>query len=40
MIDKSYGKAIWRSLPPMRRTRVLEAATAFLENLPPPRAVV
>jgi ATP-dependent DNA helicase DinG len=39
MIDKSYGKAIWRSLPPMRRTRVLDAATAFLENLPPPRAV-
>ncbi|MDR1661430.1 MAG: ATP-dependent DNA helicase [Azoarcus sp.] len=37
MIDKSYGKAVWRSLPPMRRTRALEAATAFLENLPPPR---
>ncbi|MDR0702520.1 MAG: ATP-dependent DNA helicase [Azoarcus sp.] len=37
MIDKPYGKAVWRSLPPMRRTRAMEAAAAFLENLPPPR---
>ena len=38
MIDKSYGKVIWRSLPPMRRTRVEAEAVAFLEQLPPPRA--
>jgi ATP-dependent DNA helicase DinG len=32
MIDKSYGKAIWRSLPPMRRTREESVAVAFLEK--------
>jgi ATP-dependent DNA helicase DinG len=37
MIDKSYGKVVWRSLPPMRRTRDEAAAVAFLERLPPPR---
>lgn len=37
MIDKSYGKAVWRSLPPMRRTRASETVVAFLESLPPPR---
>ena len=30
MIDKSYGKVVWRSLPPMRRTRVEAEAVAFL----------
>ncbi len=29
MIDKHYGKRIWRSLPPMRRTRELAEAVAF-----------
>jgi ATP-dependent DNA helicase DinG len=38
MIDKSYGKAVWRSLPPMRRTRDGGEAAAFLAALPPPRA--
>jgi ATP-dependent DNA helicase DinG len=38
MIDKPYGKVVWRSLPPMRRTRVEAEAVAFLEQLPPPPA--
>lgn len=38
MIAKSYGKVVWRSLPPMRRTRVEADAVAFLESLPAPRA--
>ncbi len=29
LIDKPYGKAIWRSLPPMRRTRVVTDVEAF-----------
>lgn len=37
MIEKSYGKVVWRSLPPMRRTRLEAEAVAFLEMLPPPR---
>ncbi|APR05167.1 ATP-dependent DNA helicase [Thauera chlorobenzoica] len=37
MIDKSYGKVVWRSLPPMRRTRVEAEAVAFLEALPAPK---
>ena len=37
MIEKSYGKVIWRSLPPMRRTRVEAEAVSFLASLPPPR---
>ncbi len=37
MIEKSYGKVVWRSLPPMRRTRLEAEAVAFLETLPPPR---
>ena len=36
MIDKQYGKIVWRSLPPMRRTRVEAEAVAFLEQLPSP----
>ncbi|MBN8443147.1 MAG: ATP-dependent DNA helicase [Thauera sp.] len=36
MIEKSYGKVVWRSLPPMRRTRLEADAVAFLETLPPP----
>ncbi|MBS0543932.1 MAG: ATP-dependent DNA helicase [Proteobacteria bacterium] len=38
MIEKSYGKVVWRSLPPMRRTRVEADAVAFLETLPPPKS--
>ncbi|AVR88413.1 ATP-dependent DNA helicase [Thauera aromatica] len=37
MIDKSYGKVVWRSLPPMRRSRVEAEAVAFLEALPAPK---
>ena len=33
MIDKPYGKRVWRSLPVMRRTRVLEEVEKFLEEL-------
>lgn len=38
MIEKSYGKVVWRSLPPMRRTRLEQEAVAFLATLPPPRS--
>ena len=30
LTDKPYGKRIWRSLPPMRRTRELQDVEAFL----------
>ncbi|HRP97531.1 MAG TPA: ATP-dependent DNA helicase [Rhodocyclaceae bacterium] len=33
MIDKPYGKIVWRSLPPMRRTRSEAEAVAYLEQL-------
>lgn len=33
MVDKPYGKIVWRSLPPMRRTRVEADAVMFLESL-------
>ncbi len=33
MIDKPYGKMVWRSLPPMRRTRVEAEAVGFLRAL-------
>jgi ATP-dependent DNA helicase DinG len=29
LTGKPYGKAIWRSLPPMRRTRVIADVEAF-----------
>ncbi|MDP2133585.1 MAG: helicase C-terminal domain-containing protein, partial [Sulfuritalea sp.] len=29
LTGKPYGKAIWRSLPPMRRTREVAAVEAF-----------
>ena len=35
LTGKPYGKAIWRSLPPMRRTRdVAEVEDFFLRALP------
>jgi len=37
MVDKPYGKRVWRSLPPMSRTRVVDEAVAFLHSLPPVR---
>lgn len=32
MITKAYGKRIWRSLPPMKRTRELNDVQAFFET--------
>jgi ATP-dependent DNA helicase DinG len=33
MIAKPYGKIIWRSLPPMRRTREQQDVVRYLEAL-------
>ncbi|MDY0055485.1 MAG: ATP-dependent DNA helicase [Methyloversatilis sp.] len=33
LVEKHYGKVIWRSLPPMRRTRSADVAVQFLESL-------
>lgn len=33
MIDKPYGRRVWQSLPPMRRSRVEAEAVAFLQAL-------
>ncbi|MEW5786213.1 MAG: ATP-dependent DNA helicase [Pseudomonadota bacterium] len=30
LVDKPYGRRVWQSLPPMRRSRVREEAVAFL----------
>ncbi|MEP7183529.1 MAG: helicase C-terminal domain-containing protein, partial [Betaproteobacteria bacterium] len=32
LVDKAYGKRIWRSLPPMRRTRDLADVEAFFAD--------
>jgi ATP-dependent DNA helicase DinG len=32
LITKPYGKRVWRSLPPMRRTREADEAVAFFET--------
>ena len=29
LVEKSYGKRLWRSLPPMKRTRELAEVVAF-----------
>ena len=34
LIDKPYGRRIWQSLPPMRRSRVQLEAIEFLQSLP------
>ncbi|HCN67972.1 MAG TPA: helicase, partial [Candidatus Accumulibacter sp.] len=34
LIAKTYGKRIWRSLPPMQRTRELADAVAFFSAAP------
>jgi len=36
VVDKPYGKRIWQSLPPMRRTRELTDVTAFFARDDPP----
>ena len=40
LISKPYGKRIWQSLPPMKRTRKLEEAEAFFEPLAATRHAV
>ncbi|WP_131111047.1 ATP-dependent DNA helicase [Sulfuricystis thermophila] len=32
LVDKPYGRRIWQSLPPMRRTREIGEVAAFFEN--------
>jgi ATP-dependent DNA helicase DinG len=32
MVDKPYGRRIWQSLPPMRRTREIAEVAAFFES--------
>jgi ATP-dependent DNA helicase DinG len=34
LVEKPYGRRIWRSLPPMRRTRLVADAVAFFANGP------
>ncbi|WP_308632623.1 ATP-dependent DNA helicase [Massilia sp. YIM B02763] len=34
VISKPYGRRIWQSLPPFKRTRVQEEVIAFFKNLP------
>jgi ATP-dependent DNA helicase DinG len=29
LVDRPYGRRIWQSLPPMRRTRALEEVVRF-----------
>lgn len=36
MISKPYGRRVWQSLPPMRRSRVQDEVVEFLHQLPPP----
>jgi ATP-dependent DNA helicase DinG len=36
LIDKPYGRRIWQSLPPMRRSRVQDEAIAFLHAIKEP----
>jgi ATP-dependent DNA helicase DinG len=36
LVDKPYGKRIWQSLPPMRRTRMEAEAVAFFAVAAPP----
>ena len=35
LISKPYGKRIWQSLPPFKRTRDLAVVTAFLQSKAP-----
>ena len=32
LISKPYGKRVWRSLPPMKRTRLLDEVVAFFAS--------
>ena len=35
LLGKPYGKRIWQSLPPMRRTRELSEVEGFFSNMHP-----
>ncbi|MCO5398654.1 ATP-dependent DNA helicase [Ralstonia soli] len=35
LVEKSYGRQIWQSLPPFKRTREAETAAGFLRSLRP-----
>ena len=35
LVEKSYGRQIWQSLPPFKRTREADTAAAFLCSLRP-----
>ncbi len=34
LVEKQYGRRIWQSLPPMKRTRELDEVRAFFETIP------
>jgi len=36
LTDKPYGRRIWQSLPPMRRTRDVDDVLAFFDSTLPP----
>ena len=38
LVDKPYGKRLWRGLPPFARTRDAAVAEAFLRRRAAPRA--
>lgn len=40
LVEKSYGRRIWKALPPFRRTRKLEDVEAFFEGRRTPRDAV
>jgi ATP-dependent DNA helicase DinG len=33
LVDKPYGRRIWQSLPPFKRTRKLDEVQAFFERV-------
>lgn len=33
LVEKSYGRQIWQSLPPFKRTREADTAAGFLRSL-------
>ncbi len=33
LVDRPYGRRIWQSLPPMRRTRVVEDVVEFFGRI-------
>jgi ATP-dependent DNA helicase DinG len=35
LVERPYGRRIWQSLPPMRRTRQVQEVAAFFEGRDP-----